>query len=144
MARSLSQINSKKSLSNTAEPTVFKLISFSFHCSSHDKQRGFSIIQSKKEKVRLYAQANAQLSAAVHTIRFGKHTFAFANPKQQFPGMSAQSDRRKKKMCPDRTLAAAGSILLPDCPPRLVLALLQCCSLMKILLLSPRIFLMLR
>jgi hypothetical protein len=97
MARSLSQINSKKSLSNTAEPTVFKLISFSFHCSSHDKQRGFSIVQSKKEKVRLYAQANAQLSAAVHTIRFGNTLSPSRTPSNNFRACLPKAIEEKRK-----------------------------------------------
>jgi hypothetical protein len=104
---------------------------------------GFSIIQNKKRKVQLYAQANAQLSAAVHTLRFGKNTLRLREPQATISWHVCPKRSKKKKMCPVWTSAAARSIVLPICSLRLVLALLQC-SMMKILLLSPRIFLMWR
>jgi hypothetical protein len=59
---------------------------------------GFSIIQNKKRKVQLYAQANAQLSAAVHTIRFGKTHFRLHEPQATTPWHVCPKRSKKKEI----------------------------------------------
>jgi hypothetical protein len=62
---------------------------------------GFSIIQNKKGKVQLYAQAtlNLQQQQSIQFV-FGKpHSSAFANLKQQSLACLPKTTRRKKRKC---------------------------------------------
>jgi hypothetical protein len=99
MARSLSQINSKKSSSNTAEPTVFKLISFSFHCSSHDKQRGF-LYNTKQEKKGTIVRPSQRstFSSSPYTSFWKKHASPSRTPSNNFLACLPKAIEEKKNV----------------------------------------------